>query len=70
MNNNPFISSFGNKYWYLNGRRHRIDGPAVEYADGDKSWYLNDRGYTFDEWLEENNYLSEEEKVMLKLTYG
>ena len=20
---------------------HRLDGPAVEYADGDKRWYLN-----------------------------
>ena len=28
--------------WYnLQGKLHRIDGPAVEYADGDKAWYLN-----------------------------
>ena len=31
----------GSKHWYLNGKRHREDGPAVEYANGDKSWYLN-----------------------------
>ena len=31
----------GDKSWYLNGKRHREDGPAVEFADGDKSWYLN-----------------------------
>ena len=31
----------GDKYWYLNGRRHREDGPAIECASGDKSWYLN-----------------------------
>ena len=31
----------GNKAWYLNGKRHREDGPAIEWADGDKSWYLN-----------------------------
>ena len=31
----------GNKSWYLNGKRHREDGPAVECADGDKFWYLN-----------------------------
>ena len=29
------------KYWYLNGRLHREDGPAVEYNDGRKSWYIN-----------------------------
>ena len=31
----------GSKYWYLNGERHREDGPAIEYADGTKYWYLN-----------------------------
>ena len=31
----------GTKSWYLNGERHREDGPAIEWADGDKSWYLN-----------------------------
>jgi uncharacterized protein YgiM (DUF1202 family) len=31
----------GSKYWYLNGKYHREDGPAVEYANGDKYWYLN-----------------------------
>ena len=29
------------KAWYLNGKLHREDGPAVEFADGDKFWYLN-----------------------------
>ncbi len=28
----------GNKHWYLNGERHREDGPAIEWADGDKWW--------------------------------
>ena len=31
----------GDKSWYLNGKLHREDGPAVEYADGSKSWCLN-----------------------------
>ena len=29
--------------WYLNGRCHREDGPAIEYAGGTKYWYLNGR---------------------------
>jgi hypothetical protein len=33
----------GDKYWYLNDKRHREDGPAVEYASGFKSWWLNDK---------------------------
>jgi hypothetical protein len=31
----------GVKRWYLNGERHREDGPAVEDADGYKEWWLN-----------------------------
>jgi len=27
--------------WRLNGKRHREDGPAIEWANGDKEWYLN-----------------------------
>ena len=26
---------------YLNGKLHRTDGPAVEYADGSKEWWLD-----------------------------
>ena len=35
------VQNNGDKGWYLNGKRHREDGPAVEYTDGYKSWYLN-----------------------------
>ena len=31
----------GDKYWGFNGKRHREDGPAIEYANGTKYWYLN-----------------------------
>jgi len=31
----------GNKSWYLNGKRHREDGPAIECASGSKFWCLN-----------------------------
>jgi hypothetical protein len=37
------VSSDGSKYWYLNGKLHREDGPACEYPNGSKSWYLNDQ---------------------------
>ena len=29
------------KRWYLNGKLHRTDGPAVERANGDKVWWMN-----------------------------
>ena len=31
----------GNKEWWLNGKRHREDGPAFERVSGHKEWYLN-----------------------------
>lgn len=33
----------GTKAWFLNGKQHREDGPAIEWYNGDKSWYLNDQ---------------------------
>ena len=33
----------GSKEWFLNGKRHREDGPAIEYSNGPKFWYLNDK---------------------------
>jgi antitoxin component YwqK of YwqJK toxin-antitoxin module len=31
----------GNKEWWLNGKLHREDGPAIERPNGSKYWYLN-----------------------------
>ena len=50
----------GNKYWYLNGKLHREDGPAYEHTNGDKLWYLNDKevdpDIIADLWLARNIY--------------
>ena len=39
----------GTKEWYLDGKLHRTDGPAIEYSDGYKAWYLNGRCLTEEE---------------------
>ena len=32
----------GDKWWLLNGKLHRTDGPAIEWANSyKKAWYLN-----------------------------
>jgi hypothetical protein len=31
----------GDKAWYLNGKRHREDGPAFDRREGYKAWWLN-----------------------------
>jgi hypothetical protein len=33
----------GDTIYYLNGKIHREDGPAIERVNGDKEWYLNDK---------------------------
>ena len=50
------IDKNGSKYWYLNGKEHRTDGPAYECADGSKYWYLNGKEHREDgpalEWAD------------------
>ena len=37
------VNAYGTKNWYLHGKRHREDGPAVEWPDGGKEWWLNNK---------------------------
>jgi len=39
----------GSKAWYLDGQRHREDGPAIEFSSGTRSWYLNGEKLTEEE---------------------
>ena len=43
------VNAKGTKYWLLNDKLHREDGPAIEYASGYKYWYLNDKRVTEEE---------------------
>jgi hypothetical protein len=46
--------------WFLNGKLHREDGPAVEYANGDRDWYLNGQLHRTDgpacEWTDGTSF--------------
>src|SRR5271157_1664155 len=33
----------GSKFWYIDGKHSRLDGPAYEDADGNKVWYIDDK---------------------------
>jgi hypothetical protein len=60
----------GDKAWCLHNVLHRDDGPAIEFADGSATWHLHGKQMAFDQWLDQNTELTDEEKVMLKLQYG
>ena len=38
---NVDIDKNGNKFYYVNNKLHREDGPAIEYTNGGKEWYIN-----------------------------
>jgi hypothetical protein len=44
----------GTKYWYQNGKSHRLDGPAID--NGTKYWYQNGQRHRLDgpaiEWAD------------------
>ena len=41
------------KMWYINGKQHREDGPAVEWGHGEKQYWLDDVRYSYEDWKKE-----------------
>jgi hypothetical protein len=43
------VDEYGTTRWFNeDGLRHRLDGPAVECANGDKFWYQNGKYHRLD----------------------
>ena len=42
------VQLHGSKIWYLNGRCHRLDGPAIERSNGSKAWFVNGKRHRID----------------------
>ena len=38
----------GDIKWYLDGKLHRVDGPAIIRANGDQEWYLDGKRHRVD----------------------
>ena len=38
-----FTNDGSYKVWIIHGKKHRLDGPAIEYIGGGKQWYINDK---------------------------
>jgi len=39
------VDDNGTRYWWLNGKYHREDGPAIEHNNGSRYWYLNGKNH-------------------------
>ena len=44
--NNKIIYHNGSKFWLINGKPHRINGPATHYTNGNKFWFINGSTYS------------------------
>ena len=78
----PVIDQDGNKFWYNEqGQRHRLDGPAVIFADGNKAWWSHGKLHREDgpanewangskEWYLNDKWYTEEEYVMIQFMNG
>ena len=71
MPDGHWIDRHGREVWIKKHKRHRVDGPAIIHLDGSVSWCFNGHSYLeFEEWLEVNDEITDEQRVMLKLEYG
>jgi hypothetical protein len=51
MNNKQpelIINKDRTKWWFLNGKLHREDGPAIEFIGGCKEWWINGKMHRVD----------------------
>ena len=58
----------GTKYWSLNDKFHREDGPAIEWTDGEKEWWFNGKEVSWKEVFRNAN--GDLEKECRILTYA
>jgi len=70
------IDADKNHHWYLSGKRHREDGPAVIYPDGTQVWWQNNKLHREDgpaqiwadgtkEWWINGNKISDEDIIKM-----
>jgi hypothetical protein len=60
----------GNQEWYINGRFHRTDGPAIIYFNGMKRWYLYDKRFLDNKSYQKVAGISDEDMTAIILKYG
>ena len=53
----------GDRFWYVNGKLHRENGPAIEGVNGYRAWWVNGKELTEQEF---NNYTNRVQIVSKK----
>ena len=56
----PKIDVDGNQRWFdVNGQRHRLDSPAYIWADGTQEWWVNNKDITREigQWINQQRVI-------------
>ena len=59
----------GYKIYYINGKRHRLDGHAIIYSNGEGEYWINNKGLSkeeFEKHPERLKFLGKEHLICLK----
>jgi hypothetical protein len=67
---NNLFTEDGSEFWNNGHLLHRIDGPAVRWANGGHSWYVSGALYVTNESYQKAAGLSDEDMTLLVLKYG
>ena len=69
MSKNPVISVKvdGTKEWQVDGKSHRLDGPAIEWNDGSKEWLIEDQEISEDHFNHVKDLPIEEIRTILAI---
>jgi len=81
MKNGLVVDSDGNKFWYVNDKFHRIDGPAIISSDGTQTWCINGKLHREDgpaiirangkqEWWINGNRISDKDIIKWQEQYN
>ena len=60
------IDTYGEKRWFLNGKLHREDGPAVEYPVGTKLWYLKGKEVSWRQVFKKAKTVEQELSIIIR----
>ena len=64
-----FVSPQGDNEWLFEAKTHRLDGPAIEWADGRKVYCIAGEILTREKHLEYVHSLNDE-SILIKLLYN
>jgi len=71
----PAIICDNIEMWFINGKQHRLDGPAVERYDESYEYFINDKELNTEEvdnWLDKNkiDLATKEGKALFMLRFA